>query len=243
MSVMAELFVCGSDSEAKRYDTSPNSFRDREQYRNFTPLELSILWADMRGITWDAELMNDFPAVLIIDGGERTIHRLPDSMLRALAQLTSEGCSVLAGKWAATEEMACKPADVEPIINGLKDLAKKATGAGSHVSGIVSDLLEGIALPRFQVVPWRAHPRITDFRRRRLLEECAHFHVNSMEFLRPEVGKTERLQIAGRAEHGKHHLGRGPYWTRTQKDGDFHPGALFKIAGQVQQPAGDGELL
>ncbi len=67
MSTLAEIYV-SRDSEALTYDTSPDQFTDRAQYKGFTPLELSILWSIMRGEEWDMALMDKFPCLLQQDG-------------------------------------------------------------------------------------------------------------------------------------------------------------------------------
>jgi hypothetical protein len=134
MSLLAELYVSRDDQEATRYDSEPSIFTDREQYTSFTELELSTLWAKMRGIDWDSSLVDGFrPSVLLEDGGERTIHRLPEAMTGELAGLTPEQISTAATKWAATDELACEPSNVQPIIEGLVRLVKNATETGRSI--------------------------------------------------------------------------------------------------------------
>jgi hypothetical protein len=127
MGVLADLYLSRDDQEAIRYDTEPGTFKDREQYGNFTELELSTLWEKMKGIEWDVDSLDDFHTVLVKDGGERTIKRLPTSMTDELARLTPEQISSAAAKWAATDEMSCEPSQVQPIIEGLVRLAKIAS--------------------------------------------------------------------------------------------------------------------
>jgi hypothetical protein len=127
MGVLADLYLSRDDQEAVRYDSEPETFKDREQYRNFTELELSTLWAKIRGIEWDVNSLDEFHSVLVKDGGERCIKRLPTSMTDELARLTPEQISSASAHWAATDEMACEAADVQPIIEGLVRLAKIAS--------------------------------------------------------------------------------------------------------------------
>jgi len=133
MSLLADLYVCGDDAEAVKYDSAPSLFTDREQYTSFTELELSTLWSPMRAVEWDVRLLDAFPMVLEHDDGARSIFRLPRAMTEALAQLTTDQVSTLATDWAATEELACAPDEVKPIIQGLMRLAKKATGTGRNI--------------------------------------------------------------------------------------------------------------
>src|SRR5437899_11775302 len=123
MGVLADIYLSRDDQEAVRYDNEPEMFKDREQYGNFTELELSTLWAKMRGIEWDVNSLDEFHTVLVKDGGERCIKRLPTSMTVELAALTPEQISTAATNWAATDEMACAPADVRPIVEGIVRLA------------------------------------------------------------------------------------------------------------------------
>src|SRR5260221_14475333 len=115
MSVQADLYVSRDDEDAVRYDIEPTSFGEREQYTSFTILELSTLWAKLQGVEWDVNSLDEFPKVLVQNGGERSINRLPTAMATALARLTPELISVAAAKWASTDELACEPADVQPI--------------------------------------------------------------------------------------------------------------------------------
>jgi hypothetical protein len=127
MGVLADLYLSRDDEEAVRYDNEPETFKDRGQFRNFTELELSTLWATIKGIEWDVNSLDDFHSVLVRDGGERCINRLPTSMTDDLARLTPEQISIAATKWAATDEMRCDATDVQPIIEGLVRLARIAS--------------------------------------------------------------------------------------------------------------------
>ncbi len=134
MSLLAELYLARGDQEAVKYDTESDTFTDREQYSSFTALELSTLWAKMRGIDWDASLLDEFcPTILVENDGDRTIHRIPTAMTTELAGLTPDQISVAAAQWATTDELACEPSDVQPIIEGLVRLAKNASQTGRNL--------------------------------------------------------------------------------------------------------------
>jgi hypothetical protein len=133
MSVQADIYLSRDDGEAIRYNSEPATFKDREQYTSFTELELSTLWAKVRGVEWDVNSLDEFHTVLTQDGGERIIKRLPESMTIELARLTPQQISVAATKWAATDEMACAATDVQPIIEGLVRLAKAASETGRNI--------------------------------------------------------------------------------------------------------------
>ena len=133
MSLLADIYISRDDAEAVRYDTDPATFGDREQFKSITILEISTLWSLMRGIEWDANLLDQFPCVLEIHNGERLIHRLPQEMAANLASLTPEEAFTAASKWAVTEELACEPGEVQPIIDGLVRLARKSSATGQRI--------------------------------------------------------------------------------------------------------------
>ena len=89
MANLADIYI-SRDDEAVRYDTAPDQFAERAQYKNFTPLELSALWAIMRDTEWDVSSRDEFPCLLQEDDGERLIHGFPAAMLSDLSKLTPE---------------------------------------------------------------------------------------------------------------------------------------------------------
>lgn len=133
MGILAELYVANDDQQALKYDATPDIFSHRRQYGRFTALELSTLWAIMQGTEWDLVLMDAFPALLVVDGGERLVHRLPEPMIEALAKMTKEEILTSSEKWASSAELRCKPSDVQPIIEGLVQLSREASAAGKAV--------------------------------------------------------------------------------------------------------------
>ena len=133
MSLLAELYLSKDDQEATKYDSQPELFKDREQYSSFTELELSTLWAKMRGVDFDVNSVDGPRQVFVVDDGERIIHRLPAAMTIDLAGLTPAQVSTAAIKWAKTDELACEPSEVQPIIEGLVRLAKNASATQRNV--------------------------------------------------------------------------------------------------------------
>ena len=126
MGLLADIYLASGDEQAVKYDSSPDSFVDRFQYRGFTELQLSMLWALILGIKWEAKSLRQFINVFHTDNGERLICRLPAAMLHDLSSLTPQQVSSAAEKWAATTEMRCKPADSSSIIEGLIVSARRA---------------------------------------------------------------------------------------------------------------------
>jgi hypothetical protein len=132
MSVLADIYI-SRDGDAVKYDTAPDQFADRAQYKRFTPLELSILWSIMRGVEWDGAMMDEFPCLLQIDGGERLIHRLPSAMVSELAALPPDRAATITSAWAETEELSCDPADIRPVVDDLVRLSHRAGETGQSV--------------------------------------------------------------------------------------------------------------
>jgi hypothetical protein len=99
---------------------------DRAQFKSFTPLECSTLWCILRGIPWDVATMKDFERVFMADGGERFIHRIPADFVQTLASLDETKIAKASEEWARTEEIACAPDEIRPVIEELVQLAKAA---------------------------------------------------------------------------------------------------------------------
>lgn len=126
MGLLADIYLANDDADALQYDSAPQKFTDRLQYGTITELQLSILWAMVQGVKWEAKSLRQFVNVFHTDDGERLITRLPAPLLTDLAALTPEQVSAAAEKWATTAEMRCKPADARSIIEGLAVCGRKA---------------------------------------------------------------------------------------------------------------------
>ncbi len=129
MSILSDIYI-SRDTEAVKYDTTPDIFTERAQFNGMTPLELSMLWAIMRGSDWDVAMLKDFACLLQIEDGERLIHSFPAAMVTVLGQLTSDQIRDVSAKWAATEELACSPSDIQPVVEEMTRLARSATASG-----------------------------------------------------------------------------------------------------------------
>ncbi|HKA43039.1 MAG TPA: hypothetical protein VKF40_13710 [Burkholderiales bacterium] len=132
MSVLADVYI-SRDDDAVKYDTAPDQFADRAQYKGLTPLELSSLWSIMRGMEWDVAMMGEFPCLLQIDGGERLVHRLPAAMVSGLAALSPDQVDSVTSAWAATEELSCSPEDIRPVVDDLVRLSRRASQTNRNV--------------------------------------------------------------------------------------------------------------
>lgn len=77
--------------------------------------------------------MNDFQCVLEEDDGERLIHRLPAAFLSRLSLSDADTLKRATRLWAKTDELACDPPDLEPLIETLVDLAQRAQDTGRNL--------------------------------------------------------------------------------------------------------------
>ena len=126
MSVLADLFLASKDSAAAYDETQRCAEDDRVQSNRITPLELSMLLAILERSAWSVDMMDQFEQILIVDGGERLIHQVSPRLVERLATLSPEGVSEVARSWSATDEIACAPEEIEPLIRDLVSLAARA---------------------------------------------------------------------------------------------------------------------
>lgn len=133
MGVLADIYVA-SEANAADYDSDPARFRSESgSWKRFTILELSMLWAFLQCHEWNVDLMDSFTNVLLRDGGERMIFRLPDEFLYDVMAADDGKAGEVVRQWAATEEVGCDPAEVRPFFEGLKRLAEIAVCSGRGV--------------------------------------------------------------------------------------------------------------
>lgn len=126
MAVLEDIYI-SPDEDAAKYDANPKSTAlERLQCKGITPLELSTLWAILRGITWEVESMDEFQCVLEKNGGALLIHRLPPALIADLAKLEVDHIATAASKWASTDEMGWAPNDARKLIADLVRLAQEA---------------------------------------------------------------------------------------------------------------------
>jgi hypothetical protein len=128
MGILADFYVA-DESAAVRYDGIDKPERsafDRAEYKNVTPLELSTLCAILKETEWTVELLDQFPCLLVSDGSERLIHKLPSSMLAHLTRLAPEALDDVSGRWAATQELRWPQAAARQVICDLIRLARIA---------------------------------------------------------------------------------------------------------------------
>ena len=132
-AVFLANFYVSSDEAAIKYNDSPGEFAERTEDRRITTLELSMLWAIMRGVEWNVALMHEFPCLLQEKDGNWFIHRLAKAMLVDLIRLTPEQIAALAPKWAATQELRWPAHAAHEVIVDIARLARRAEQIGRSV--------------------------------------------------------------------------------------------------------------
>ena len=125
MSVLSDLYLA-EPRHAKAYDFNQKCPEiDRAQYKGMTPLELSTLWAITLKKEWDVAMMDEFPEILVVDGGQRLIYQVPAAAVEHFATLPESEIASAAVAWAQSEELACEAGDVQPVIEAIVRLSKR----------------------------------------------------------------------------------------------------------------------
>jgi hypothetical protein len=120
MGLLTELFVA-REKEARSYDHTSAGRLPGVQLGGLTNLEFETLWAILAGEEWSAETH----ALEEVASTEETwTFKFPPAYLEILRALDSSRISEAARAWAATEELSCAPADVEPVITKLATIAR-----------------------------------------------------------------------------------------------------------------------
>jgi len=125
MSVLSDFYLA-EPQHAKSYDVDQKCPEiDRAQYKGMTPLELSMLWAITQQKEWDVAMMDEFPEILVVDGGQRLTYQVPQAAVERFASLSGPEISTAAAAWSQTEELSCEPGDVQPVIEEIVRLSKR----------------------------------------------------------------------------------------------------------------------
>src|SRR5262245_33513025 len=126
MSVLSD-FIIATEAQAQEYGRSQSGVpaSDVLELKGLTLVELSTLWALMRGEVWSDALLDAFPAVPTGDGSDSSMTELPAEFLAKLTGLDYD-LDKVAGQWAATEEMGCDALSARTLISDLARFAGQA---------------------------------------------------------------------------------------------------------------------
>lgn len=131
--MLSDFFVA-TPAEALRYANRIEEEDDGEeierllqpaQYKGITELEIGTLWAILEGREWDVN--KHMPEdVCLGEEGESWLHRFPVELANLLAGLDGAVLKRTAVAWAETDELDCDAADLKPLLEDLKALARQA---------------------------------------------------------------------------------------------------------------------
>jgi hypothetical protein len=129
MGILTELFLATGD-EARSYDGQSAERFDSVQLGGLTSLQFETLWSILDGKEWSPR---SHGLEEVRPSGHTWTFKFPPAYVERLRELDSGQVSAAAKKWAATEEMACDPNDVEPVIDTLVSLARSLGDGDRHL--------------------------------------------------------------------------------------------------------------
>jgi hypothetical protein len=140
MGILSDFFVA-TPEEALRYanrieepdeGAEIEELLDPVQYKRFTDLEISTLWAILEGNDWDVD-RHALEYIEIGEDNEAWLNRFPDELTSLLAKLEPDSQAAVLEAWASTEELACDPAELQPVVDDLQRLASEAAASEKSV--------------------------------------------------------------------------------------------------------------
>jgi hypothetical protein len=120
MGLLTELFVA-RDEVARAYGRKRGPGVDCVKLGGLTNLEFETLWAILSGAEWDARTHGLEP---VTDTESTWTFKFPEAYIGMLRHLDAHAVPTAATSWSATEELACSPAQVQPVIEKLVKAAK-----------------------------------------------------------------------------------------------------------------------
>jgi hypothetical protein len=140
LGIFSDFFIADPD-EALRYANRIDDADGGEeierllnpfQYKGITALEIGTLWAILEGKAW--EVKKHMPVdVYFGEEGESWLYSFPDALTKLLASADEDALASASVQWAKTEEIDCAPAELMPLLNDLRSLARHAVSNGKSV--------------------------------------------------------------------------------------------------------------
>ena len=136
--MLSEVFVAGSDDEAKKYLRSGAAAADVDaiiETTGLTPVELDLLQSVLTGESLKHILRETGGGVLAYGGDEGPwLEDIRPELTDLLAELPESDVASVAARWREHEELAeADPADVEALLRDLVALAGTARGRGGEL--------------------------------------------------------------------------------------------------------------
>lgn len=140
MGILADFFAA-VPAQALKYANRINDVDEGDeierllkpaQYKGITGLEIGTLWAILEAQEWDVKkhMPDD---IQVDDEGESWLHRFPGGLVALLANAGHEALAKASELWAKTEELDCDAADLRPLLEDLRSLARQAAADGTSV--------------------------------------------------------------------------------------------------------------
>ncbi len=133
MGILSDFFVANPD-EALRYANrieEPDEGDEIEellnpvQYKRFTDIEITTLWAILEGKDWDVD-RHSLEYVDLGEDNDAWLNRFPDELTALLTQVDAQSLAPVLEQWANTEELSCEAAELHPVMEDLRRLAAEA---------------------------------------------------------------------------------------------------------------------
>jgi len=125
LGLLNQLFA-GTAADAEAFTSASRPGRALP-IGGMTSLEFESLWSILDGRDWD-------PKVHSLDELRSSesdwLFRLPAPFVGALVGAPAASLDGVAAAWARTEELACEPDEIRPVLIGLIELARDARTAG-----------------------------------------------------------------------------------------------------------------
>lgn len=140
MGILADFFAATPEQAtryAHRFDEPDKGSAIKKllapkEYQGFTGLEMGTLWALLEGEPWDID-RHMLQEILLTHEGETWLERFPDALVQRLAHATPAQLAGVLVEWAKTEELACEPSELQPVLDDLQSLARDALNSGKFV--------------------------------------------------------------------------------------------------------------
>ena len=98
--------------------------------KNITPIELSTLWDLAAGREISEEGMDRFETASEIEGESVTV-TIPVEFCEELTRLKQGDLAAVTAAWAETDEIQADPADIQPLIEDLVNIAEASVSLGT----------------------------------------------------------------------------------------------------------------
>lgn len=123
MSLPNSLFKATREEAVAYASSGRGEISELFEFGGITDLDLSNLFSIITGEEFDFDQHELLP---LEEGTEVDLIELPARFVSALACIEKNNIPKISIQWSETEELACDPKDLEPIVESLISLSKVA---------------------------------------------------------------------------------------------------------------------